>query len=160
MSIQWIEGDDALMVDAIRRAQDSFHVFATELERESRRLIPALRVAIVKGFFPHPTRSGAGEHMWVDQISIDDGAISGLLNDDAEFDPQLKSGSAVLLPFSHVSDWVLFFGARQKFVVPAARGGFTLGVLWGQMTEQDRIANLNHAPFCWFVETNSPFGST
>jgi len=157
--ITWIEGEDPQMMAAIQRAQATLPAFEAELGMDSRRVIPALEAAIVKAFFPDPSKSERGEHMWLDDVQIDLHGVAGRLSEDPHFVHGLRAGQPVVVPPDRVSDWVLFFGLKQKLVSPPAKGGFTLGVIWQQMSEQERSELASQAPFCWFIDSGTSFGA-
>ena len=78
--IVFFAGEDSGMLEAIRRAQESFPEFVAQLETESRRIVPAFEECLIKYAFPAGKASGAAvEHMFLSDLRFDGGRIVGTL---------------------------------------------------------------------------------
>jgi uncharacterized protein YegJ (DUF2314 family) len=97
--------------------------------------------------------------MWIHVSQADEIGVSGELASEPQFLLGCAEWQEVSVPRERVSDWILFFGLNQRVVVPPVRGGFTLGVIWKRMSAEERAGCGTEEPFCWFLESGTPFGS-
>ncbi len=136
--------EDPEMYAAIRNAQGSFTAFAAELADDRSRVVPMIDVAVVKAMFSDSHRSATIEHMWVEDLEIHGGMISGTLVDDPTKLRGISSGQRVTFPSECVSDWVLVTEC-------GARGGFTLPIILKRLSRDERDSTANQAPYSWFL---------
>jgi uncharacterized protein YegJ (DUF2314 family) len=145
-----LSGDDPQMNAAIRKAQDTFPEFVRELEIESQRIIPALDAAIVKAFFFDPATPEQGEHMFVEDIRVENGMVHGVLSGTPQSVSGLTKGQNVSIPISRISDWFIVIEGRGQ-------GGHTLDIIAKQMGKEAYRAAAAHPPFAWFAWRKKPW---
>ncbi|WP_394776135.1 DUF2314 domain-containing protein [Flavobacterium sp.] len=143
------KGDSQKMNDAFKKAQETFKYFWRELSWESKRIIPALKVAYVKVAFSqniNGSENAAFEHMWIDCISFDGEQIRGVLINTPNELTNIKNGDEVIVPLTQISDWLFAIqgsepkGVSKLFSVaqPKTFGGFTIQAIRSEMTSQER----------------------
>ncbi len=148
--IYTLSGRDPAMSAAIKRAQETFPEFIQALELESRRVVPALEAAIVKAFFFEPATSEKGEHMFVDQVRVEDGVVHGILSSTPHTVAGFVEGQEVSFPVSQISDWFIVIDGRGQ-------GGHTLDVIAKQMPKDAYREASKHPPFAWFRWRKAPW---
>ena len=131
------------MRKAIALAQQGFPELVRELEIDSHRVLSALEICVLKVFFPKPDDPEIGEHIFVDEISIEGDQIRGVLADSPIYLWNVKEGQTVCFPVTRVTDWFLVGGG-----VP--RGGFTLDLLAAKMDAEERDSIRDKPPFVWY----------
>ncbi|TAJ11716.1 DUF2314 domain-containing protein [Marinilabiliaceae bacterium JC017] len=132
--IYYSAGDDAEMIKAYSKAQETFKYFWRELSWEFRRIVPALDLTCVKIAFRQETNEANApiiEHMWINDIDFDGEIVSGTLINTPNELTNIKNGDFVQVPLSQVSDWL--FSCKNK-----SYGGFTIQLLRSQMDDNAR----------------------
>ena len=145
-----LSGGDPEMTAAIKKAQDTFPEFVRELELESRRIIPALEAAMVKAFFFETDTPEKGEHMFLDEVRVEEGLVHGILSSTPQTVSGLTEGENVSLPISQVSDWFIVIDGRGQ-------GGHTLDVIAKNMGRRAYKEVADHPPFVWFAWRKKPW---
>lgn len=142
--IFWISGEDPEMGRAIAAAQAMFTEFARHAELDKFRLIPAYSSTSIKAFFPHPSKRGQGEHMFVTDIAVSGKAVIGILASDPNDIPGLKADQEVTVPLANVSDWFLVPNDGKGF------GGFTVDVMKRQAPADQLAEWEEYPPLVWY----------
>jgi len=121
------------MLDAIKKAQDTFKYFWRELYWERHRIIPALDIANVKVIFTQESSSDTplAEHMWIDDIDFDGINVKGFLINKPDILTNIKQGDFVEIPLSRITDWLFSTGGKVY-------GGFTIQVMRSAMDKKER----------------------
>ncbi len=141
--IVWFAGEDAGMLEAIRRAQESFPQFVAELEVESRRIIPAMQECLIKYAFPATSESGvAVEHMFLGEVRHNGTEIRGVLASEPMYTTGVAEGDEIVVEPNRVSDWLYLIGGK-------AYGGFTFVHMWNNFSEEERRFYRDQPPFAW-----------
>ena len=146
----WLSGTDTEMNAAIKMAQQTFSEFVSELELESRRVVPALDYAVVKAFFCEPATPGQGEHMFVSEVRLEGQTVHGVLTGTPQFVTSLKEGQPVSFPVSRISDWFIVIGGR-------GRGGHTIDLIGKRMPRPEYHVAASQPPFSWFAWRQKPW---
>jgi uncharacterized protein YegJ (DUF2314 family) len=139
-----VGSDDTEMRAAMERARATFGEFLSELEADSRRMIPALSIALVKGRFSDEKPEDV-EYIWVDVEEWDADSVTGSLSSRPEKVKSIRLGDTVRVPRERLSDWLYVSGG-------IARGAFTVQVLRRRMSAAQRREHDSHYPFS-FDET-------
>src|SRR4051812_22261149 len=96
-------GDDAEMNAAIEEAQRRLPEFYRALDEDARKLIPAIEGALVKARFESPITHRA-EHMWVQDVGIEDGKFVGTLSNEPSQISELSKGEWIAIDPETISD--------------------------------------------------------
>ncbi len=137
--IFFARGDSPEMINAFKKAQDTFKYFWRELSWEYRRIVPALNFACVKVAFSQQFEPGEDpvvEHMWINNIDFDGEIIKGILVNDPGELTNINNGDAVEIPVDQISDWLYACNGETY-------GGFTIQVMRSQMDEEERMDHDN-----------------
>ena len=129
--------DSPAMLEARRRARESFPFFWRELSWEYRRIVPGLNFSAIKLPFAVPNpRDGEApvEHMWVGEVEFDGQTVSGVLLNSAHAIPGLIEGTPVSASLSQLDDWV----CTSRGVLC---GGFTVQAMRAAMAADERKAH-------------------
>lgn len=130
--IFFADGESQKMIDAFKKAQETFKYFWRELSWEYRRIIPGLEVACVKlAFTQEIDNETVVEHMWINDINFDGEKIYGILVNDPNELTNVKNGDEVAIPVNQISDWL--FASQAK-----TYGGFTINAMRSEMSEKER----------------------
>jgi len=121
------------LLDAPKKARDTFRYFWRELYWERRRIVPALDLACVKVAFRQedPPNQPKEEFMWIADIDFDGISIKGTLISTPGILTNIKNGDFVDIPLEEINDWLFATGRK-------AYGGFTIQVMRADMSEEDR----------------------
>jgi uncharacterized protein YegJ (DUF2314 family) len=146
--IFYSKSDNAEMLQAFQKAQDTFKYFWRELYWEYRRIVPALDLACVKIAFTESTEDPNDpivEHMWVNDINFDGVNISGILLNEPNELSHVQNGDEVKVPLEQLSDWL--FASQGK-----TYGGFTIHAMRSEMNakemkEHDKAWGLDFGDF-------------
>ena len=133
------ETEDEMMNAAIQDAQDSLPVFIEALQDPQ----PGQSNFSIKAKFPYGNE-GAAEHIWVNDVSYKDGRFNGNIGNTPIYIDDLAYGDAVSISTEEVSDWMIVQDDRLL-------GGFTIYVMLGEMTDENRQDYYNEFGF-WFAE--------
>lgn len=148
--IFFADGNAPKMIEAFKKAQETFKYFWRELSWEYRRIIPALNVACVKVAFMQDTDKGQMvEHMWINDIQFDGNNVKGTLINSPHELTNIANGDFVNVPLNQISDWLFatysseksktglskLFSSKPK---PKTYGGFTIQAMRSEMTKQER----------------------
>lgn len=132
--IFFASGEDPKMMEAFKKAQDTFKYFWRELSWEYRRIVPALEVACVKVAFSQETADSDSpliEHMWINEINYNGETISGVLLNDPNELTNINKGDTVEISPDQISDWLIATRGRTY-------GGFTIQVMRSEMSDEER----------------------
>ncbi len=128
------EGDSPKMMEAYKKAQETFKYFWRELSWEYRRIVPALDLACVKVAFSQKLNESDEpivEHMWINEINFDGEKIYGKLINDPNELTNVKNGDSVEIPVDQISDW-LFCTQGKTY------GGYTIQAMRSEMNTKER----------------------
>lgn len=135
--IFFARGDSPKMIEAFKKAQETFKYFWRELSWEYRRVIPGLGVACAKVAFSQ-TMPGEEEptveHMWVNEVEFDGETIRGVLVNQPNSLTNIANGDRVEVPLSQLSDWLFSSGGTTC-------GGFTIQAMRSEMSSKERQAH-------------------
>ncbi|MEO8240390.1 MAG: DUF2314 domain-containing protein [Flavobacterium sp.] len=130
--IFFADGESQKMIEAYRKAQETFKYFWREFSWENRRIIPALNIACVKLAFTQKVGDDTVvEHMWINEINFDGEKIKGILVNDPNELTNVSNGDYVEIPFNQISDWL--FTTQDK-----TYGGFTIHAMRSEMNSKER----------------------
>lgn len=130
--IFFADGESQKMIDAFKKAQETFKYFWRELSWEYRRIIPGLEVACVKlAFTQEIDNETVVEHMWINDINFDGEKIYGILVNDPNELTNVNNGDEVAIPINQISDWL--FASQGK-----TYGGFTIHAMRSEMNDKER----------------------
>ncbi|KAF2517013.1 DUF2314 domain-containing protein [Flavobacterium foetidum] len=130
--IFFADGENPKMIEAYKKAQETFKYFWRELSWEYRRIVPALDVACVKlAFTQEIDGETIVEHMWINDINFDGENIYGILINDPGELTNVQNGDEIAIPINQISDWL--FATQGK-----TYGGFTIQVMRSEMSEAER----------------------
>lgn len=156
--IFFADGADPKMLEAYRKAQETFKYFWREQSWEYRRIIPGLSVSCVKVAFSQEDPSSdtpAVEHMWINNINFDGDFIKGYLINNPNTLTNVAVGDYVEIPLNEISDWLFampqrakkatglskLFSSSSKSPLPKAYGGFTIQKMRSDMSPAERRAH-------------------
>ncbi|OXG02289.1 uncharacterized protein YegJ (DUF2314 family) [Flavobacterium araucananum] len=126
------DGESPKMIEAFKKAQETFKYFWREISWEYRRVVPALDVACVKlAFTQEIDNDTVVEHMWINDINFDGEKIKGTLVNDPDELTNVSNGDYVEIPVNQISDWL--FASQDK-----TYGGFTIHAMRSEMSETER----------------------
>lgn len=152
--IFFADGADPKMIEAYKKAQETFKYFWREQSWEYRRIIPALTVSCVKVAFSQEDPSSENpivEHMWINEINFDGDYVKGYLINQPNELTNIQVGDYVEVPLNEISDWL--FATHQKAKkskglsklfssssdpLPKAYGGFTIQKMRSDMSIAER----------------------
>lgn len=137
---------DKEMDSAAARARETFRYFWRELSWESRRIVPALDLSLVKCMFKEPKLKGPNvEHMWVSELSCDGEVIAGTLVNEPNWLKKVAKGDHVVVPIAEIEDWMYAQAGRVY-------GGFTVNLLRSRMKPAERASHDN----AWGLDFGDP----
>ncbi|MFB9053876.1 DUF2314 domain-containing protein [Formosa undariae] len=119
---------------AYLKAQETFNYFWREMYWDSKRVVPAHDLALVKIPFQQVIEGRAEpivEHMWISDIDFDGELITGVLQNAPNKLTNVAEGDTVTRKISEISDWMLSIDRKTY-------GGYTIQVLRSGMTEDAR----------------------
>ncbi|AZB36008.1 DUF2314 domain-containing protein [Chryseobacterium bernardetii] len=151
--IFWADGSDPQMIEAYKKAQETFKYFWREQSWEYRRIIPGLNVSCVKAMFSEETETGETnvEHMWMNEIGFDGDRVTGYLINEPNTLKNVQVGDFIDIPLTEISDWLfaitpsvkkpkglskLFSSSAEP--LPKAYGGFTIQKMRSDMSASER----------------------
>ncbi len=130
--IFFADGENPKMIEAYKKAQETFKYFWRELSWEYRRIIPGLDVACVKlAFTQEIDGETVVEHMWINDVNFDGDTIYGTLVNQPNELTNVNNGDEVEIPVNQISDWL--FASQGK-----TYGAFTIHAMRSEMSEDER----------------------
>ena len=129
-----VSSDDAAMAVAIAKAKATSSEFIQAFHDQK----PGVKDFYVKK--PYPTPSGEVEHMWIKVLEENNGALNGVVANEAEETREVKIGQKVSLNISEISDWKFIDGKRLV-------GGYTIRYFDERMSPTERKDFLKEAGF-------------
>jgi len=142
------DGDDRAMLEAGRRARESFKYFWREIYWENHRIVPALDGYAVKVAFTDGVEiegQPSVEHMWVEEVFYDGEILGGKLLNDPKWLKSVRRGDAIVATMDRVSDWMFVRGG-------VVHGAFTVNLMRSRMNDRDRRAHDN----AWGLDFGDP----
>ena len=135
------------MLDAYKKARDTFKYFWREIWWERRRIVPGLNFACVKVLFCQglDSESLIEEHMWINNIDFDGVSVKGVLINQPQELTNVKTGDTVEVPVCEITDWMFAINGK-------AYGGFTVQAMRAEM---DKKARKQHDK-AWGVKFDEP----
>jgi Uncharacterized protein conserved in bacteria (DUF2314) len=85
-----------------------------------------------------------GEHIYLTDVSTNGKTVTAKLEASAMRRPDLKEGQEVTLPIDKLSDWFLVRKGKGT-------GGFCIGKVWAQLSEEEQAQVGQSPPFSWFA---------
>ena len=124
---------NSLMLDAFKKAQNTFKYFWRELAWERRRIVPGLDLAIIKVIFNQEssTDTPLAEYMWIGDIDFDGINIKGYLMNEPDVLTNIKKGDYVNITLERLTDWMFSTGNKVY-------GGFTVQLMRSEMDKKTR----------------------
>ncbi|MDP5201688.1 DUF2314 domain-containing protein [Flavobacterium sp. DG2-3] len=133
--IFYADGENPKMIEAYKKAQETFKYFWRELSWEYRRIVPGLDVACVKLAFTQEIDSEIEvEHMWINDVNFDGENIYGILVNDPDVLTNVNNGDEIAIPVNQISDWL--FASQGK-----TYGAFTIHAMRSEMSDDERAAH-------------------
>ncbi|TWU49050.1 DUF2314 domain-containing protein [Rubripirellula reticaptiva] len=131
-------GDDPEMVEASKKARQTFKYFWREMAWEKRRIVPGLELAAVKAslFDPREVREANPgglevEHMWLIDIDFDGRQVQGTLINTPHSLKSYQEGQQVKIRGKQVGDWMYVSMGEVC-------GGFTIDLMRSRMSASER----------------------
>lgn len=118
-----VESEDSSMNQAIGLARETLSNFKNALTTDTAASQFSLKLK-------YPIPSGH-EHIWISQVKIIDGQMSGVIDNSPNDIPSLKLGDTISISEEKISDWM--FKKSDSIY-----GGFTIHVLRDRMNETER----------------------
>ncbi|MDQ0594775.1 uncharacterized protein YegJ (DUF2314 family) [Chryseobacterium ginsenosidimutans] len=152
-SFIFTDGTDPKMIEAYKKAQETFKYFWREQSWEYRRIIPGLNLACVKAAFSQEdpeTGEKIVEHMWINDIDFDGDHVKGYLINEPNDLTNIQPGDYTEIPLNEISDWLFAITPTEKksklsklfssssTPLPKAYGGFTIQKMRADMEEEER----------------------
>jgi uncharacterized protein YegJ (DUF2314 family) len=133
--IFYADGENPKMIEAYKKAQETFKYFWRELSWEYRRIIPGLDVACVKlAFTQDIDGETVVEHMWINDVNFDGENIYGVLVNDPDELTNVNNGDEIAIPIDQISDWL--FASQGK-----TYGAFTIQAMRSEMSDEERASH-------------------
>ncbi|AXB59126.1 DUF2314 domain-containing protein [Flavobacterium fluviale] len=133
--IFYADGENPKMIEAYKKAQETFKYFWRELSWEYRRIVPGLDVACVKlAFTQEIDNETVVEHMWINDVNFDGENIYGVLVNDPDELTNVNNGDEVQIPVNQISDWLFAIDGKTY-------GAFTIQAMRSEMSEEERAAH-------------------
>ncbi len=98
----------------------------------------ACRNFTVKKRFPTP--DGDFEHIWIDDVQLENGEFVGTLGNEPASIPDIRYGDVTRVKIKDISDW--FYTIDGEIV-----GGRTIKVLWDRATPEERETDFKGVRF-------------
>ncbi len=122
--IYHVPGDDEVMNRATEAAKNTIKTFDSALRSRN----PSSQRFSLKAKFDKPY---GAEHIWVGNISINNGRYFGVVDNVPNAIPNLKIGDAIEV--NNITDWMYIENG-------VLRGGYTIRVLRDRMSAEERKA--------------------
>ncbi|KRD12630.1 hypothetical protein ASE21_01620 [Flavobacterium sp. Root901] len=131
-TIFFADGENPKMIEAFKKAQETFKYFWRELSWEYRRIIPGLDVACVKVAFTQDINGETVvEHMWINDVNFDGDTIYGVLVNQPNDLTNVNNGDEVQIPVNQISDWLFAIDGKTY-------GGYTIQAMRSEMSNDER----------------------
>ena len=140
--ITWYSGENKEMQLAISKTQEVLPEYLNILDEDSKRVLSALEVSIVKYAIKSKDKRVGYEHVFMDQIELDSGKVYGTLNSQPEYNDDFEEGQRIEIDIRYISDFIYVIGGNPQ-------GGFTFKVMWNHFTKEEKLAYKGHPPFSW-----------
>lgn len=152
-SFIFTDGTDPKMIEAYKKAQETFKYFWREQSWEYRRIVPGLNLACVKAAFSQEDPETGGnivEHMWINDIDFDGDYVKGYLINEPNDLTNIQPGDYFEIPLNEISDWLFAITPTEKksklsklfssssTTLPKAYGGFTIHKMRADMEKAER----------------------
>ncbi|WP_179467449.1 DUF2314 domain-containing protein [Chryseobacterium sp. H1D6B] len=153
-SFIFADGTDPKMIEAYKKAQETFKYFWREQSWEYRRIVPGLNLSCVKAAFSQEdpeTGENTVEHMWINDIDFDGDHVKGYLINEPNTLTNIQPGDYFEIPLNEISDWLFAItppaptpkGLSKLFSsssdpIPKAYGGFTIQKMRSDMSDSER----------------------
>lgn len=131
-------GEDPKMVEASKKARQTFKYFWREIAWERRRIIPGLEVAAVKASLfdpPEVRKANPGglevEHMWLIDVDFDGRQVKGTLINTPHSLKTYQEGQQVKVTGKQIGDWMYV-------CMGEVCGGFTVDLMRSRMNATER----------------------
>ena len=142
--LSWFEGEDPQMQAAIKQAQESFQEFVKAIALEQRRVIPVIEDSLVKYAFPATKMGVKVEHIFLSDIELANGVLSGVINNEPMYTDEVEEGQRIDIDPSRVSDWLYVIQGKGT-------GGFTFKLMWSRFSRKEKAEYGGHPPFVWII---------
>ena len=130
--IFYADGENPKMIEAYKKAQETFKYFWRELSWEYRRIVPGLDVACVKlAFTQEIDNETVVEHMWINDVNFDGETIYGVLVNDPNELTNVNNGDEIAIPVNQISDWLFAINGQTY-------GAFTIQAMRSEMSDDER----------------------
>ena len=130
--IFYADGENPKMIEAYKKAQETFKYFWRELSWEYRRIVPGLDVACVKlAFTQEIDGETVVEHMWINDVNFDGENIYGILVNDPDELTNVNNGDEIAIPLNQISDWLFAIDGKTY-------GAFTTHAMRSEMSDEER----------------------
>jgi uncharacterized protein YegJ (DUF2314 family) len=123
--IYQVENEDKAMNNAISTARQTLQQFNDALKSGA----DSLESFSLKVRYNVP--DGQGEHIWLNEIKVNNSVYTGIVNNVPDVITQVKFGDTVTINNDNISDWMYL--ANNKL-----RGGYTLRVLMDKMSPEEK----------------------
>ncbi len=134
-TIFYADGESPKMIEAYKKAQETFKYFWRELSWEYRRIVPGLDVACVKLAFTQDIDDETiVEHMWINDVNFDGETIYGILVNDPNELTNVNNGDEIAIPIDQISDWLFAINGKTY-------GAFTIHAMRSEMSDEEREAH-------------------
>jgi len=134
-TIFYANGESPKMIEAYKKAQETFKYFWRELSWEYRRIVPGLDVACVKLAFTQDIDDETiVEHMWINDVNFDGETIYGILVNDPNELTNVNNGDEIAIPIDQISDWLFAINGKTY-------GAFTIHAMRSEMSDEEREAH-------------------
>ena len=122
-NVALISDEDALMNAARARARATFATFKADLAAHRPNSHYSVKLRFQDG--------DAVEHLWVDRLSYENGALTGIVDNEPVHVTNVRLGDRVSLTDDRVSDWLILHDGKY-------RGGFTIRYYRDKLTPSEQ----------------------
>ncbi|MES2732696.1 MAG: DUF2314 domain-containing protein [Bacteroidota bacterium] len=123
-TIYHVETEDQEMLAAIKKSRQSFDQFLRAYHSND----SSYQNFAIK--LPFRTQTGS-EHIWLTEITIENGKIFGVVNNEPDNTNEVKLGQKIEINSATISDWDYMQGNKLM-------GGYTIWLLRDRMSPQER----------------------
>ncbi len=121
-----VESDDQEMNAAIQKSRKTFDEFLTAFQSKD----SSIQNFAIK--VPFQTEKDGNEHIWLSDITMENGKIYGAVNNEPESTKEVVFGEKVKINRDSISDWNYIQNNRLV-------GGYTIKLLRQRMTPEQRV---------------------